>query len=146
MIQHNTTRTINHSRLAAPAVLFICAVFTMFMFCPRTASAAEPVTGRYLKISGDTIRLQLTIRTPSPPSLILEQYLPPGTQVLSTSPMARQVNSRSGVVKWLFKGVSTGKITVTMQVSPAAAATRVTGTIRYRLPGGGGMTERRISP
>jgi hypothetical protein len=49
------------------------------------------------------------------------------------------------VVKWLFKGVAPGNIDVFMRVSPASAASGVNGMLLYRMPGGGDMTELRIS-
>jgi hypothetical protein len=124
--------------------LFILALLGCFIAATTaTAYAAEAVTGRYLAASGNTIKLQLKIASPAPQNLILEQYVPPGTQILNTSPKARKINSRSGVVKWLFKGVSPGVTVITMQVSPAAATKAVNGMLRYRLPGGG-MSEQRI--
>lgn len=126
------------------ALIFICCFFSLLAFSARTGMAAEPVSANHLSISGDTVRLRLMVTSPSPQSLILELYLPPGTQVVATSPAARRANSRSGVVKWLFKGVAPGAIDVSMRVSPASAASRVNGMLRYRLPGGGGMTELRI--
>jgi hypothetical protein len=109
-----------------------------------TASGAEPAKGHYLAPSGNTIKLQLNIASPAPQNLILEQYVPPGTQILNTSPKARKINSQAGVVKWLFKGVSPGITIVTMQVSPATATQDVNGILRYRIPGGG-MSEQRIA-
>lgn len=110
-----------------------------------TVLAADPVNASYLSVSGDTVRLRLIIGSPAPQSLILEQYLPPGATMIGSSPSARQVRN-SGVVKWLFKGISPGTIDVSMRVNPASAARSVGGTLRYRMPGDGEMRELRISP
>lgn len=93
--------------------LHACVVFAGYLLVallllPVTGIAQESVSARYLGVSGDTVRLRLTIGSPAPQSLILEQYLPPGAKAVATSPSARQAGN-SGVVKWLFKGVSPGK-------------------------------------
>ncbi len=136
---------VKRLRSSALKTLLLLSLLSCFITAiTATISSAEPATGRYISVSGDTIKLQLTIASPAPQNLILEQYVPPGTQILSTSPKARKINSKSGVVKWLFKGVSPGVTIVTMQVSPASATQAVNGILRYRLPGGG-MSEQRLA-
>lgn len=146
MMDYRITRRLHHTNRPAQSWSLLCTLFIIVFCCSQSVSAKSPVSARYLGISGDTVRLRLVISSPAPQNLILEQYLPPGTRILSASPAAKQVNSSSGVAKWLFKGVSPGKIDVTMRVSPADAAREVSGTLRYRMPGGGGMNELRISP
>ncbi len=131
---------VHHGHIAIAAVLLL---FFTLLCCPPASVASEPVSARYLGVSGDTVRLRLTISEPAPQSLILEQYLPPGAQLVSASPSARQVRN-SSVVKWLFKHISAGSIDVSMQVAPPSAARSVSGTLRYRLPDGG-MRELRIT-
>lgn len=109
---------------------------TLFLLAPIGAMANEPVVGRYLQASGNTIRLQLTVRNPAPQNLILQQHLPPGTKVLSTSPRANKISPNDGVVKWLFKGVSPGKLVVVMQVQPPVSSGSISGTFRYRMQNG----------
>lgn len=125
-------------------VISLGIAFTMLSGAVRAVLASEPVSARYLGVTGDTVRLRVTIGSPAPQSLILEQYLPPGAQMVGSSPSARQVRN-SSVVKWLFKNVTPGDIDVTMRVSPPAAAKNVGGSLRYRMPGGGEMQELRIS-
>ncbi len=132
----------NHSRYRL--ILFVLSITACFFFS-HPATAASPVDARYLINSGDTVKLRLTISAPSPQSLIIEQHLVPGTKVLSTSPRAKQANRKTGVVKWLLKGLSPGNIDITMRVSPSSASKNVQGIIRYRLPGHGTMTELIIS-
>lgn len=137
--------TICLGQLDRTAVLVLTLLtFVTLISAYGAALAAEPVSASYLGVSGDTVRLRVTIGSPAPQNLILEQYLPPGAQMIGSSPSARQVKN-SGVVKWLFKNISPGNIDVSMRVSPPAAAKNVGGTIRYRMPGGGKMQELRIS-
>lgn len=113
----------------------LVASATLLLF-PCSVMANGSVAGRYLQSSGNTIRLELTIRPPAPQNLILQQQIPPGTQVLSTSPKASKIGQRDGVVKWLFKGVSPGKLEVVMKLRPAVPTGAVHGSFRYRMPNG----------
>jgi len=121
----------------APNVYWISIILlTLFALCPLQALAKDPVVGRYLQASGETIRLQLTVRDPAPQTLILQQLLPAGTRVTSTSPRAKKISQHNGEVKWLFTGVARGKIEVVMRVQPPVPAGTVKGSFRYRMPNG----------
>lgn len=133
----------NNSLAYLASLLVIQLVIALLFHADKVY--ANPVRGQYLNTSGGTVLLQLHIASPAPQNLILEQYIPPGTTVLSTSPRARKVNSQSGVVKWLFKQISTGTINVSMKVSPNESSRAVNGTLRYRAKGGQ-MVETRITP
>jgi hypothetical protein len=138
---------MSEKNLLRPKVLSLIATFILYVICPllsQSAMAAEAVHGQYVQTSGDIVTLHITVSNPAPPNLILEQYFPPGTKVLSTSPKARKIDSQSGMVKWLFKSVSPGRIIVTMRIEPAIAKRSVNATLLYRSQRGG-MTEHRIS-
>ena len=132
----------NASGVSLRASLFMVAL-VLTLSIPPTTYGSEPVAARYNRVAGDTVNLRIEVGKPSPSSLILEQYLPRGTKMVSCSPPARQTGD-GRVVKWLFKSVSPGAIDVQMQVSPAASARNVSGVVRYRMPGGGGMREIRV--
>ncbi|WP_136808376.1 hypothetical protein [Desulfosediminicola flagellatus] len=120
-------------------------LLTGFLLCSTQEASASPVSGRYLQTSGGMIKLQVNIGSPAPQSIILEQYLPPGTTVTNTLPKARKIESASGKVIWLFKRVNSGNMNVTMNVSPNSAANSVSGILRYRVPGGGSLVEIPVS-
>lgn len=145
VLQH-ITHAVSISRSCHTAILTIILLlpFVTSIYADVLALAAAPVSAKYIGISGDTVRLRISIGSPTPQSMILEQYLPPGAQLVDSSPAARQVRN-SGVVKWLFKKVSPGNIDVSMRVSPPGAARKVGGTLLFRMPGGGKMQELRIS-
>lgn len=121
----------------------ILLAIAMVMIVPAVGWGGEPVLAKYHRVSGDTVHLRIDVGNPSPSSLILEQYLPRGTRLVSSSPPARQTGD-GRVVKWLFKNISTGAIDVRIQVAPASSARNVTGVVRYRMPEGGGMREIRV--
>ncbi len=109
-----------------------------------TAVAANLVSGRYLSASGTTLVLNLTIQNPSPANLIVEQYLSPGNNIVSTSPRAIKIDASQSTVKWLFRNIQSGNLTLSIQLS-APMKGKVNAKIRYRSPDDGSFTELRIS-
>lgn len=97
-------------------VIFLFASL-LFLFSAQGA-IAQQVSGKFLSSKGNIIKTHIVIKNQAPQSLIVEQRIPKGTKILSTKPAAQKVNSNSGVVKWLFKGLSTGDKILTMKVSP----------------------------
>lgn len=120
--------------------------YTTCLFWPRHAAhAASGVTGKYVSGSGASIVLSLSILNPSPTNLIVEQYLAAGNQIVSTSPRAKKIDNAQGQVKWLFRNIKNGTMTLTIQLSaPLKGQPRA--MIRYRDPNGGRFTELRIAP
>lgn len=138
-----SSRDLNIS--ASLRVSCILGVVLLMLLQSLVCRADDPlVIGRYQRTSAATVTVRIIVGSPAPQSLILEQYLPPGTQVLSMSPAGHQV-SNSGVVKWLFKNVSPGSFDVNLQLEPPSAAQTIGGTIRYRMPGSGKIQEIRLS-
>lgn len=131
-----------HPQLAL-SVFFVFAVILSFK--PEAAVAANLVSGRYLSASGTNIVLSLSIQTPSPANLIIEQYLSPGNSIVATSPQAIKVDAKQGKVKWLFRNTQSGNITLSIQLKePLKGNTNA--MVRYRNPNGGAFKELRISP
>lgn len=115
------------------------------LLIPLFASAAsgQEVKAKYISSSGSQIKIQLTIRQPAPQNIIIEQYLPAGTKVVSSTPKAKQRNSSSGVVKWLLKGLKPGKRVIVMKVAPPLSD-KASGRLTYRNPGDGRLIEKRF--
>ena len=110
-----------------------------------TAGAANLVSGRYLSASGSSLVLSLTIQSPSPANLIVEQYLSPGNSIVATSPRAIKIDAAQSTVKWLFRNIQSGNLTLSVQLS-APLQGNVSAKVRYRDPHGGSFTELRIRP
>lgn len=124
----------------------ISLLFVVLSFlCITHSLAGEPITARYIKTAGDAVSVRITVSKPAPSNLILEQQLPAGTKILSTSPQAKKANTKKGTVKWLLKGLSPGTLDVSMRVSPAISSKDAKGKIRYRNPETGKMTDSQIS-
>jgi len=109
------------------------------------AEAAAPVSGRYLSSSGTSIQLSLNILHPAPASMIVEQYLEPGNSIAGTSPHAVKVDLGQTEVKWFFKHVESGKMTLSIYLNSPLKG-KVSAIVRYRTPNSGVFTELRIAP
>ncbi|MGW8195365.1 MAG: hypothetical protein ACWGOX_13995 [Desulforhopalus sp.] len=130
--------------LPHPFLFLLVAVFLSHFFI-TTAYGNGLVSARYLSASGKDIVLSLAIGTPAPASLIVEQYLPPGTTVLSTSPRAKKIDNTRGNVKWLFRNTASGNLRLSITLR-APINGGISATVRYRDPQSGAFTELRIAP
>ncbi len=137
------------SQLFAPAFLnsVIRTTLLAIIICLTQhdrLAAAESVSGRYISTSGTAVVLSLNISQPAPASMIVEQYLEPGNNIAATSPHAVKVDLSQTKVKWLFKHVESGKMTLSINLrSPLQG--KVTAIVRYRTPNSGAFTELRIT-
>jgi len=120
-------------------------LFFMIFFTWTTLHAGSHVSGKFSSASGTNIVLNLTIRSPAPSALIVEKYFSNGNKVISTSPNARKIDTKSGSVKWLFKKANNGDYVLSTGLSSALKGT-VYAIVRYREPNGGKMIEFRINP
>lgn len=125
---------------------YLCMFFFALFLMQQAPDAKAQVNGRYLSSAGTNISLQLQIPSPAPSSLILVQHIPPNIPIRQTSPSARKINTSTGTVKWLIKGVSAGTKTFNMQLGTAVSPGKVRASLRYRNPKGGNMVELSITP
>lgn len=101
-----------------------------------TTLLAGQVSGEFLTTRGNIIKTHLRIGSPAPQTLIVEERIPPGTQVLSTKPAAQKINDTQGIVKWLFKGIAPGEMVLTLKVKQPLQS-KPLGILRYRDPSTG---------
>lgn len=116
-------------------------VIALFLLSFANSGFAQQIKARYINESGTTIKLQITIGSPAPQNIIIEQYIPPGTKIISTSPAAKKKSQKNGVVKWLLKGLSPGKRVISMKLSPPLSR-KAHGKLRYRDPQNGNLVEK----
>ena len=127
--------------------IYLLSALTAFIFYgAQSVSAADLVTGHYVSSSGKSIELSLDIQTPAPVSLIIEQYLPPGTKIVDSKPKFKKYNSKKGKVKWLLKNVRSGKKKVTLQLADAIGQGNVRALLRCKDPATGGFIEKTVTP
>lgn len=132
--------TLHHKSWYFTALFAVLLLLTF-----STAEARSTISGRYVSVSGKTIVLSLNVNTSGPSNLIVDQQFGSGNTIISTSPTAQKVNNKSGRVKWLFRNVSPGSLTLTVRLKNQLKG-KPTATVKYRAPGSGGFEEMRISP
>lgn len=113
--------------------LLLLSLLAVFLLCPLApATAADLVSGHYLKGVGTEITIELVIGSPAPPLVIVTQLLPKGTGVLKATPELKKYDSNKGVAKWLLNKVTPGKMTVSIQLDRALGQGELSGEIMSR--------------
>ncbi|BHH82975.1 hypothetical protein [Desulforhopalus sp. 52FAK] len=108
------------------------------------ASHASTVNGRYLKGSGSTITLEISVGKPAPSSIIVEQSFSQKNKVTAAQPKPNKM-SGNGNAKWLLKNIKPGKKRFTLQLaSPLKGSIR--GVVRYKDPASGKFLEQSFTP
>ena len=125
---------------------FLCICAVAVLYNAQFVSAADIVSGRYISSSGKTIELEINIQSPAPASLIIEQYLPPGTGIVSSQPKLKKYNVKKGKVKWLLKNVRSGKMTVRLQLADKIGKGNIRALLRCKDPATGGFIEKTVTP
>ena len=118
----------------------------LIVFASLTAYAGEMVRGRYVSAKGNRIVLELEIASPPPYSLIVEQFLPAGIDIVTSQPGTIKFNSKKGRAKWLLKKVKPGKMQFVMELSDSIGADQVRAEVLCRDKKTGEMTELVITP
>jgi hypothetical protein len=112
---------------------FIFLLFFVFLFRAGEVQA-EGVQARYLKNSGKTTVLELTIEDPAPSSVIVQQRIPPGTRIQTAVPAYIKFNPGKAEVKWLFKRPSPGVITISLEYASPLSGKGASAVIRCKSP------------
>ncbi len=128
------------------ALLLASLVLLALSLLPLPASAVEPVSGSFLSAYGRTVTLEYRIIYPPPASLIIEQYFPPGHEIVRASPMPQKYSRNLGKMKWIFKNLRPGSHTVTVEFNWPVQASDIQATLRYRYPGRGLYIETTVLP
>jgi hypothetical protein len=129
-------------------IFHMAAVFftlCVFQFAVTPAQGAELVTGNFSSASGTRIVMNLSIASPAPSNLIVEQYISPQNSIKSTNPRAKKISGQSGKIKWLFRNIQPGTISLETELNSPLKG-QVKGFIRYRTPGSGQYTEQVVLP
>lgn len=139
-----TTNQPNQKEKKFFSILACTLLLFAFIVFPSRGSASPKVSGKYLSVSGKKIILGLTIKSPAPSNLIVEQFLAPGNKIGRTAPPAKKINSRTGKIKWLFRNTSPGNLTIMTFLNAPVKGT-VSSIVRYRDPATGKYIEQRIN-
>ena len=127
-------------------IYVLSMVIILVWYGEKSVSAADLVSGHYISSAGKRIDLALDIQSPAPASVIVEQYLPPDTEIVVSKPEFKKYNRKKGEVKWLLKNVSSGKMTISLQLANAIGKGDVQALIRCKDPATGKFIEKKIHP
>lgn len=128
-----------------PFLLFIFVMLPGIFWHHGTNASDDMVTGRYTASVGSEIVLHLTIQNPAPANLIVEQYFAPENTIIDSSPRAKKIDASKGTVKWLFKNIKTGNLSLSTRLGNPLHGD-ISATVRYRSPQSGAFTELKIIP
>ena len=137
---------ITYNSLVKKWRYFLCICAVAVLYNAQSVFAADLVSGRYLSSSGKSIELSLDIQSPAPVSLIIEQYLPPGTEILASKPKFKKYNRKNGKAKWLLKNVRSGKMIVKLQLANKIGQGSIRALLRCKDPATGGFIEKIVNP
>ena len=85
---------------------------------------AEELIGRY-KLRGTDIDYSITIPQERPAAAIIIQYLPAGTEVLSSCPAFSSYDPETGEMRWLFTNPEAGLLRISLKLAEPLAAQQV---------------------
>jgi len=137
--------TAEKIQFSAPGLLFLALLVLFSLPAPLRAGEAR-VSGQYLSGAGQDIRLQITVASPAPSTLIVIQNLPAGTVIETSSPAFHQYDAGKGEGKWLLTQVRPGRYLLSLRLVHPVAAGAIGGEIRYKDPASGRLTNLPIRP
>lgn len=122
-------------------------IFTLFFLLigASMAYSSPPVDATFLRSHGPEIVMELSIKGHVPANVIVDQYFHPANKVIGTFPPARKLTPKRGEVKWLFRNVKNGRITITTRLA-APLRGPVRAVVRFRDPRFGNFIEFEIRP
>lgn len=131
--------------LKTPGLLSL--VLLVLFFLPMPLRAGEPlVSGQYLSGAGQDIRLQISVASPAPTTLIVIQKLPAGTVIEAATPAFHQYDAGKGEGKWLLTQIRPGRHLLSLRLAQPVAAGAISGEIRYMDPASGRLTNMTVRP
>jgi hypothetical protein len=125
-----------------------CIVALLFLlFLPTHVTADKGiVTCRYLKASGNVIKLQINVSTPPPATIIVIQKIPAGSTIKKSTPEIKKLNNKKRIAKWLFRKIKPGSFIIEMVLDHPVQPEQLTGQIRYKNPETGMTITMEIAP
>lgn len=111
---------------------------------PWSAGAAPLVSVRYIPQKATAGRLELTVGSPAPSSVIVSLALPPGYDMLAANPGLKKRSKKSREIKWLLKEVVPGKRSISFELSAPFSFSQLHCIVQYMEPGDGKMITLRV--
>lgn len=122
-VYQSRSQTVSGSLLLATVALLIAA----------SALAGATISARYTQPRGTHITWEIKIPTPLPAVVIVTQYIPPGTDIVSSSHPVSSYDMDAGVAKFLLTPVSQGVLRMEMEISrPIRKKGEIRGEIMFK--------------
>ncbi len=111
------------------------------LLCFANLSHAETVTARLYQSDDSLTFIEINLTSPAPPTLIVEMRIPPGSQILRTSPQFSKQNKKNNTIKWLLKNVKESSFTIQLVTQSKLDLGSTSVHIRYRSRESGSLKE-----
>ncbi len=111
------------------------------LLCFANLSRAETVTARLYQSDDSLTFIEINLTSPAPPTLIVEMRIPPGSQILTTSPQFSKQNKKNNTIKWLLKNVKESSFTIQLVTQSKLDLGSTSVHIRYRSRESGSLKE-----
>jgi hypothetical protein len=106
------------------------------------SSSADCLAGQVaatLHQDNQNLRLEVSVPSPPPSSIIAGIKLPKNIKIVRTSPKSAKIDPKTSSIKWLVKNPRPGTLPFSASTSPVPDFSRVSAEILYRAPGGGSL-------
>lgn len=104
-------------------------------------SRAETVTARLYQTDDSRTVIEINLTSPAPPTLIVEMRLPPGSQLIRSTPHFSKQNKKNNTIKWLFKNVKKNSLSIELVTQSKIDLGSTSAQVRYRSRDSGTLIE-----
>ena len=111
----------------------------IFLLCSTTAESLAGQLEATLKRDNQGLKLEVSVPSPAPSSIIAGIKLPRNTKIVDISPKSAKIDPKTSSVKWLVKNPRPGPLSFSATTSPPADFSKVSAEILYRAPAGGSL-------
>ncbi len=121
-------------------VMVILISVVTLLYLP-VLSRAETVTARLYQPDDSRTFIEINLTSPAPPTLIVEMRLPPGSQIIRSTPHFSKQNKKNNTIKWLFKNVTDSSLTIELVTGSKLDLGSTSAHVRYRSRDSGTLKE-----
>ena len=125
-------------KIKYPIPLLLSTICLLVIGSTSVDSLAGQVAATLVR-DKQNVKLEVSVPSPPPSSIIAGITLPKNTKIVGTSPTSAKIDPKSSSVKWLVKNPRPGTLRFSASTSPAADFAQVSAEILYRAPGGGSL-------
>jgi len=110
-------------------IVFFCQTAVLFLVLPVRA---DVVSAQMYRETPTQVIIEVVLAPPAPSSMIVEMRFPAGVIVERTNPAASKFNKNTNSLKWLFKDVHPGSLSLAVTTKQTFSIDKSPVIIRYR--------------